>query len=197
MIMLDKILPDDPPFMNPAWSMMKFLQFRFIPMIYWVYFITVYLYKKMGCAKYFIMVATFWLTIYALIYSKMKRSCLGRGWTLENYYHWNKPFFPDKYQNIEPTTTVLYDKSEKIKPTCTLTRPTTCWHYMASGWENLFIGKDDKNCGSKIFMDRLRYTAAKGTLTDIENQVVAIPNIDTSPENKENIFVGKIMAKQV
>jgi hypothetical protein len=193
----DKTLPDDPPFMNPAWSVMKKVQFYLVPIIYCVYFFTIYLYRKLGAKKYLCTVASIWILIFGAFYYKSRGSCVGRGYTLDNYYHWNQPFFNDKYLQFGPTSTTPYDKAAKIKKSCKLTEPGICWHYLADGWENFIVTKEDKRCDSKSFKERLKYKKTKALLNDINNQIIAYPLIDTSLSNKNNIIVGHNLAKQV
>jgi hypothetical protein len=139
----------DDRFGEPTWNTLKAIQFLGVIPLWFLWLITFKLYKKMGWKKYFCLVVSVLTLLGILVYRRAKNSCRGKGWTLDNFYRDNKPFYNNKYPHTQVTDPKYYEVNDHIK-NCKMAKTGICWHYFAEGWAKpLVMGRDECN-SSKI-----------------------------------------------
>jgi hypothetical protein len=190
------IVPTDSRWDVPVWEATKYFPIFMILIQFCIYLNTVVLYKKIGKIAYTIYTSlgfAFWIFIY---FWRIHGSCRGYGWTLDNIYSKETPYYTNgKYPLINTTNTTQYDFNSYLTG-CQYSKPYVCWHFVVDGiFEPLYWSGQE--CDSKKNMDRLINKQYTDLITDADAQVVAMPLVDTSPENKRYAMAMRTLSKQI
>jgi hypothetical protein len=181
---------------RPFWEATKFLPIVLIGVQWCIYLNTVVLYKKIGAFKYSIYTGigvAFWVFFY---FWRIHGSCNGYGWTLDNFYATQKPFYPDgKYPYFKTNNPKPYDYNSHLTG-CKYSKPNVCWHFVIDGMFKP-IYWSGQECNSKKNMDRLIKSQYTKLLTDPKKQIVAMPLVDTSVKNKKFVMAERELLKQI